>query len=130
MKLIKKYRWPGNVAELQTMTLSAVLNFGGKEIDAPHLQMRMDGNWRPHTEEHLEELALEDIVERKLKQFMVRLERYDAENLHAAIMERVERPLIKLVMERSKNNQLKASRILGINRNTLRTKLKKLDIER
>jgi two-component system nitrogen regulation response regulator GlnG len=61
---------------------------------------------------------------------MVRLERYDAENLHAAIMERVERPLIKLVMERSKNNQLKASRILGINRNTLRTKLKKLDIER
>ena len=128
VKLLKRYTWPGNVAELQTLILGAMMNFTAKEIDAGHLQLKIDGNWHVHTAEQLEELALEELVEKKLSQFMARLGKYDIENLHAAILERVERPLIKLVMERSRNNQLKAAKILGINRNTLRTKLQKLEI--
>jgi len=40
------------------------------------------------------------------------------------LVESLEKPLLKRVMELTGGNQLKASRILGINRNTLRTKLK------
>jgi Fis family transcriptional regulator len=39
------------------------------------------------------------------------------------VISEVEKPLLKVVMEYSENNQSRASRILGINRNTLRKKL-------
>jgi two-component system nitrogen regulation response regulator GlnG len=59
---------------------------------------------------------------------MQKLGRYDIEDLHGTILDRVERPLIKLVMERTGNNQLRAAKMLGINRNTLRAKLQRLEL--
>ena len=41
----------------------------------------------------------------------------------------IEKPLIEYVLERTEGNQLKAARILGINRNTMRAKIKKLAID-
>ena len=43
-------------------------------------------------------------------------------------MNEFERPLILKTMEFCRGNNIKASQVLGINRNTLRSKLKKLDI--
>ena len=48
--------------------------------------------------------------------------------LYRGAVRRIERSLIASVLERTDGNQLKAARILGINRNTLRTKIKKLGI--
>lgn len=48
--------------------------------------------------------------------------------LYKAVLEKVEKPLIERVLERTEGNQLKAAKILGINRNTIRTKIKKLAI--
>jgi len=50
--------------------------------------------------------------------------------VYRLFLESVERPLLEKVMRFAGRNQLEASRILGINRNTLRTKLRKLGIER
>jgi len=44
-------------------------------------------------------------------------------------MEKIEKPLLEYVLEQTEGNQLKTARILGINRNTLRSKVKKLNIE-
>ena len=49
--------------------------------------------------------------------------------LYKSILEAVEKPLIEDVLERTEGNQLKAAKILGINRNTIRTKIKKLSID-
>ena len=49
--------------------------------------------------------------------------------LYKSILEAVEKPLIEDVLERTEGNQLKAANILGINRNTIRTKIKKLSID-
>lgn len=48
--------------------------------------------------------------------------------LYKTVLEAVEKPLIEQALERSEGNQLKAAKILGLNRNTLRTKIKKLSI--
>lgn len=48
--------------------------------------------------------------------------------VYQAMLEEIERPLIEAVLERAEGNQLKAAKILGINRNTLRSKIKKLSI--
>jgi len=49
--------------------------------------------------------------------------------LYKSVVEAIERPLIEQTLERTEGNQLKAARILGLNRNTLRAKIKKLDIK-
>jgi two-component system nitrogen regulation response regulator GlnG len=48
--------------------------------------------------------------------------------LYRSILQIVEKPLIENILERTDGNQLKAARILGLNRNTLRTKIKRLGI--
>ena len=49
--------------------------------------------------------------------------------LFRAILDTIEKPLIEHALERTFGNQLKAAKILGINRNTIRTKIKKLAID-
>ena len=50
-------------------------------------------------------------------------------DVYQLVLNEVELPLLNAVMKFVNNNQSKASRILGINRNTLRTKLKKYNIK-
>ncbi len=45
------------------------------------------------------------------------------------IINMVEKPLIENMLEKTFGNQLKAAKILGINRNTLRSKIKKFNID-
>ena len=45
------------------------------------------------------------------------------------MLREVERPLIELSLSATRGNQLKAAKLLGLNRNTLRKKIKDLDIE-
>lgn len=67
-----------------------------------------------------------------LEEKVVELERalYDEKKgvLYRAIMEVVEKPLIEFALERAEGNQMRAARILGLNRNTIRVKIKKLGI--
>ena len=48
--------------------------------------------------------------------------------LYKVVIQAIEKPLIENTLERTFGNQLKAARILGINRNTMRSKIKKLGI--
>ena len=48
--------------------------------------------------------------------------------LYRSVMARVERPLLRQALEMSGGNQLKAARLLGINRNTLRKRLRLLGL--
>ena len=52
---------------------------------------------------------------------------YDG-NIHEHIIGMVEKALIEVILEREKGNQVRAANRLGINRNTLRKKMKELQI--
>ena len=54
--------------------------------------------------------------------------RLPARGLHQRVMREVERPLILVALEATRGNQLRAAELLGLNRNTLRKKLKELAI--
>jgi DNA-binding protein Fis len=49
--------------------------------------------------------------------------------LYKSVVEAIEKPLIEHTLQRTDGNQLKAARFLGLNRNTLRAKIKKLGID-
>lgn len=48
--------------------------------------------------------------------------------IYKILIEAIEKPLLERVLERTAGNQLKAAKILGINRNTMRSKIRKLGI--
>jgi len=50
-------------------------------------------------------------------------------NLYSIVIQGVEKPLINIVLEATKGNQAQAAELLGINRNTLRKKIKLLGIK-
>ena len=49
--------------------------------------------------------------------------------LYKSIIQAIEKPLIENTLRRTEGNQLKAAKILGINRNTIRSKIRKLGID-
>ena len=72
----------------------------------------------------LDKYSLESIVELKIARFLDQLSGFHPEDLHSLIMKKVEKPLLNQILRRTGGNQVHASRILGINRNTLRKKMK------
>jgi two-component system nitrogen regulation response regulator GlnG len=45
------------------------------------------------------------------------------------VLREIERPLLQLSLSATRGNQIRAAELLGLNRNTLRKKLRELDIE-
>jgi DNA-binding protein Fis len=75
----------------------------------------------------LDSHTLESLAEIKLSRFFSQIGIYYPENLHKLIMQKVEKPLISQILKRTGGNQVQAARILGINRNTLRKKMREYD---
>ena len=72
-----------------------------------------------------QESTLRSEVEKALHQYFQHLEDEPVTDLYSMVISEVEGPLLEAVMKQSGNNQSKASIMLGLNRGTLRTKLKK-----
>jgi DNA-binding protein Fis len=73
--------------------------------------------------------SLEDIIERKMHECVRGLRGHASANLHGLMVGLVEKPLLRAVMRETKGNQVRAAQLLGINRNTLRKKLKEHGID-
>ncbi len=76
------------------------------------------------TQQVHQESTLRSEVERALGRYFQHIEDEPVTDLHQMVMAEVEAPLIEAVMRNCGNNQSKASIMLGLNRGTLRTKLK------
>jgi two-component system nitrogen regulation response regulator GlnG len=117
---LMRYPWPGNVAEMKQVARRLVVRAKGGRIEAsdvaavlPTLARRVP----------MEEVSFEDLVRFKLSELLRRVEGYPLTSLHEEVMGLVERPLLRIVLEHTGNNQLKAAEILGLSRNTLRRRL-------
>ena len=72
---------------------------------------------------------LKDEVRKAMRRYFSQLDQKNIPiNVYQLVLKEVEPPLLNSVMKFTNNNQSKAARILGINRTTLRTKLKKYNI--
>ena len=72
---------------------------------------------------------LKDEVRKAMKRYFLQLDKKNTPiDVYDIVLNEIEPPVLNSVMKFSNNNQSKASRILGINRTTLRTKLKKYNL--
>jgi two-component system nitrogen regulation response regulator GlnG len=74
------------------------------------------------------EPCLEDVVEIKLLDFIRKARAHKGKNLYNLLLQEFEKPLISLTLKETGGNQIQASQILGVNRNTLRKKIVTLKI--
>lgn len=71
---------------------------------------------------------LDDYLESKIGEFVRVMREGSARNLHATVIKAVERPLLVRVLGETNGNQIQAAELLGLNRNTLRKKIKEFKI--
>ncbi len=117
---IKAYSWPGNVRELENIIRRAV-------ILSPNPVLSPDDLALPQKKQHKE--SLEDIIYNRLEGFINSIDVKGKHDLYATIVPFMERPIIRLVLKKTGGNQVKTAELLGINRNTLRKKIKELGIK-
>ena len=72
----------------------------------------------------LDRYSIEDVAELKISRFLDQIGTFYPEDLHRLIMSKVEKRLLIQVLRRVGGNQVQAAKILGINRSTLRKKIK------
>jgi two-component system nitrogen regulation response regulator GlnG len=128
---LKRYRWPGNIRELENLVrrLAAlypqdVISAGlmDSELDQPALTPGLESSDRDET--------LSGAVERHLAVYFGEFgERLPPPGLYHRILKDVEYPLLSAALAATRGNQIKAAELLGVNRNTLRKKIRDLDIQ-
>jgi len=116
--LLLKYPWPGNVRELENAIKRACILSNGTVIERRDLPLE-EGN----------SFSIQDFLEEKLKRYLKEMTKLEKCNLYESVVSEVEKALIKIVLNETGGNQLKASKTLGINRNTLRTKIREYKIK-
>jgi two-component system nitrogen regulation response regulator GlnG len=121
LQALLDYDWPGNVRELENAIKRACILAPTEIILPEHLPSALPHRAPPGRERTL---PLDKILAEGIRAEIRRLGPGGAGKLYAHFLGRVERPLLKYALDLSGGNQLKAAALLGINRNTLRKKLK------
>lgn len=88
----------------------------------------MDAELKPGNLTNHGKKCLRESVRESLETYFATLDGHDTTNLYELFMQQVEKPLLEVVMEKTNGNITHASSLLGINRGTLRNRLKKYRI--
>ena len=131
---LKKYKWPGNIRELENFIRRLVVLTTSNKITHSDIIKNLSKTNTMITESNsnngLEKISLSMSVEQHLKNFFkLHKGKLPSSGLYSRIINEVERPLISICLNATKGNQIKASKLLGLNRNTLRKKIKELKIK-
>jgi two-component system nitrogen regulation response regulator GlnG len=131
MERLKRYRWPGNVRELENLVRRLAALYPQEtigegiieaELEQPSVAMAPSGEGQDET--------LSGSVERHLNTYFRGFgENLPPPGLYHRILRDVESPLIGVALAATHGNQIKAAELLGVNRNTLRKKIRELDIQ-
>jgi len=131
MDRLKQHRWPGNVRELENLVRRLAALYAQEVIGVDVVEAELsDTEPSPATEVVARSENLGQAVERHLKDyFAAHKDGIPSSGLYDLILREVERPLISLSLSATRGNQIKAAQLLGVNRNTLRKKIRELDIQ-
>jgi len=123
-----RYDWQGNVRELKNVMRRLAVLTPGPAITPNDVALALGGVQQQHNGTAQQD-RLEDAVTRCMKRFVEHLGTAEPCDLHATLLAQVEPPLLRLALKLSGGNQSVASRMLGLNRNTVRKQLKQYNID-
>ena len=129
IELLKRQQWRGNIRELKNFIQRLVVLSPDEIINEDLVKNQLNEFIDNDKEDDYSVEGLSMSVEKHLlRYFELHGSSLPPPGLYNRILREIEYPLIALSLNSSKGNQLKASKLLGINRNTLRKKINELDI--
>jgi len=128
---LKAYSWPGNVRELENLMRRMAVLYSESVIDRRIVTAALaEQEPSPAARTNGGDETLSQSVERHLDgYFKAHPHGLPASGLYDRILREVERPLLALSLQATRGNQIRAAELLGLNRNTLRKKLRELDLQ-
>ncbi|MDN2564662.1 nitrogen regulation protein NR(I) [Aquibium sp. A9E412] len=130
--LMKRYRWPGNVRELENLVRRLAALYPQEEISAEIVEAELQSAGRPaepSRDDLPEDLSLGRAVEHCLQRYFAGFGgELPPPGLYHRIVSEVEYPLVLAAISATRGNQIKAAELLGVNRNTLRKKIRELGV--
>jgi len=147
MDRLMRHRWPGNVRELENLVRRLAALYTEEVVGVDVIEAELADIEPPPAlpfpsapsagavpaaapEGVPQGENLSQAVERHLRDyFAAHKDGMPAAGIYDLILREVERPLIALSLAATRGNQIKAAQLLGLNRNTLRKKIRELDIQ-
>ena len=124
---LQLHDWPGNVRELENTLLRLAALSSDPTISVEQVESDLAASIAEpaHTNGDFS-----TDVEALLRQYIMgeMLSGENEEGVHRAVIEAVEAPLIRLALQVTKGNRVKAAGLLGLNRNTLRAKMTAMNL--
>jgi two-component system, NtrC family, nitrogen regulation response regulator GlnG len=128
---LKRYRWPGNVRELENLARRLAALYPQETITAAVIDSELS---QPAVTAGGEEPAAEENLAAGIERYLAKyFAGFDSTlpppGLYHRILREVEYPLLSAALAATRGNQIRAADLLGVNRNTLRKKIRDLDIQ-
>lgn len=126
-------RWPGNVRELENLMRRLAALYPQETITADLVDQELaeaaSHDQEAEAPEILAKEPLADAVARHIRHFLASgQDGMPLHDIYDRVIAEVERPLIQMTLAATRGNQIKAAAMLGLNRNTLRKKIRDLEI--
>jgi two-component system nitrogen regulation response regulator GlnG len=130
LEKLKTHTWPGNVRELENLVRRLVVLNPDEVINEDAIASELAQLERSMPVAEDEEGSFTALVERHLAAHFAEYgERLPPSGLYDRVIREVERPLVAISLAAARGNQIRAAQLLGLNRNTLRKKIRELGIE-
>ncbi len=126
---LRRHNWPGNVRELENLAQRLAALYAEDTINGRLVSLELDPPGRREDTPRPEAgSSLSGSVEVYLQRHFGEHQGLPPDGLYDRVLEQVERPLLVAALVATKGNQIKAAKLLGLNRNTLRKKIKALNV--
>jgi two-component system nitrogen regulation response regulator GlnG len=127
---LKRHRWPGNVRELENLARRLAALYPQETISVAVVDSELSQPAMvPAAEEPRPEEGLSTAVERHLASYFASFgDALPPPGLYHRILREIEHPLLTATLAATRGNQIRAADLLGVNRNTLRKKIRDLEI--
>ncbi|MGH6816290.1 MAG: nitrogen regulation protein NR(I) [Hyphomicrobiaceae bacterium] len=126
---LQQYSWPGNVRELENVVRRLVALHAQDTLTADLVESELADTVSPAADPGAEAKELSELIERYLTGYFAGFgHELPPPGLYDRIIRQVEQPLIGAALAATRGNQIRAAQLLGLNRNTLRSRIKALDI--
>ena len=131
LERMKRHRWPGNVRELENLVRRLAALYPQDIITESIIEAELEQSAPPSmAEADGTDQSLGSSVERHLGRYFGGFaDGLPPAGLYHRVLREVEYPLISAALAATRGNQIKAAELLGLNRNTLRKKIRDLDIQ-
>ncbi|HYW58938.1 MAG TPA: helix-turn-helix domain-containing protein, partial [Xanthobacteraceae bacterium] len=128
---LKRHRWPGNVRELENLARRLAALYPQETITAAVIDGELAQPAMPVAgEEARPDESLAGAIERHLTRYFGEFgDALPPPGLYHRILREIEYPLLSAALAATRGNQIRAADLLGVNRNTLRKKIRDLDIQ-